>query len=77
MITKTNGAKTIDEDSDTTVHFQNRRQRETPSTVCSLRVAAAGANSTYKLVDGGNHFYNRHTAEIVEIIYQWLAQFNL
>lgn len=39
-------------------------------------VAAAGANSTYKLVDGGNHFYNRHTAEIVEIIYQWLAQFD-
>jgi len=39
-------------------------------------VAAAGANSTYKLVDGGNHFYNRHTAETVEIIYQWLAQFD-
>ena len=39
-------------------------------------VAAAGANSIYKLVDGGNHFYNRHTAEIVEIIYQWLAQFD-
>ena len=37
-------------------------------------VAAAGANSTYKVVDGGNHFYNRHTAEIIEIIYQWLAQ---
>jgi surfactin synthase thioesterase subunit len=39
-------------------------------------VAAAGANSTYKIVDGGNHFYNRHTSEIVEIIYQWLGQFN-
>jgi pimeloyl-ACP methyl ester carboxylesterase len=39
-------------------------------------VAAAGANSSYKIVDGGNHFYNRQTSEIVEIIYQWLAQFN-
>ncbi len=39
-------------------------------------VAAAGNNSTYKLVDGGNHFYNRHTAEIVGIIYRWLAQFD-
>jgi pimeloyl-ACP methyl ester carboxylesterase len=39
-------------------------------------VAAAGNNSTCKLVDGGNHFYNRHTAEIVEIIYQWLTQFD-
>src|SRR4029453_11082630 len=39
-------------------------------------VAAAGTNSTFKLVDGGNHFYNRHTGEIVEIIYQWLAQFD-
>jgi pimeloyl-ACP methyl ester carboxylesterase len=39
-------------------------------------VAAAGTSSTYKLVDGGNHFYNRHTAEIVEIIDQWLAQFD-
>ena len=38
-------------------------------------VAAAGADSTYKLVDGGNHFYNRHTAEIVEIIAGWLEQF--
>jgi pimeloyl-ACP methyl ester carboxylesterase len=39
-------------------------------------VAAAGTNSIYKLVDGGNHFYNKHTGEIVEIIYQWLAQFD-
>ena len=37
---------------------------------------APGPSSTFKLVDGGNHFYNRHTAEIVEIIYQWLAQFD-
>src|SRR5262249_13022632 len=27
-------------------------------------VAAAGNASTYKLVDGGNHFYNRHTARL-------------
>ena len=39
-------------------------------------VAAAGTNSTFKLIDGGNHFYNGHTTEIVEIIYQWLAQFD-
>ena len=39
-------------------------------------VAAAGNASTYKLVDGGNHFYNRHTGEIVEIIHQWLARFD-
>lgn len=39
-------------------------------------VAAAGANSTYQPVDGGNHFYNRHTVEIVEIIYRWLRQFH-
>jgi pimeloyl-ACP methyl ester carboxylesterase len=37
-------------------------------------VAAAGTSSTYKLVDGGNHFYNRHTAAIVEIIEEWLGQ---
>ena len=38
-------------------------------------VAAAGNNSMYTVVDGANHFYQRHTAEIVEIIYQWLGQF--
>jgi pimeloyl-ACP methyl ester carboxylesterase len=37
-------------------------------------VAAAGTGSTYKLVDGGNHFYNRHTAEIVTIIEEWLGR---
>jgi pimeloyl-ACP methyl ester carboxylesterase len=37
-------------------------------------VAAAGASSTYKLVDGGNHFYNRHTAEIIQVIYEWLER---
>jgi len=39
-------------------------------------VAAAGPQAIYRSVHGGNHFYNRHTAEIVEIIYQWLAQFD-
>ena len=39
-------------------------------------VAGAAASASFKLVDGANHFYNRHTAEIVEIIYQWLAQFD-
>ena len=39
-------------------------------------VRAAGTSSTYRLVEGGNHFYNKHTGEIVEIIYQWLARFD-
>ena len=38
-------------------------------------VAGAGPSSTCKLVDGANHFYNRHTAEIVEVIDQWLGPF--
>ncbi|HEV8721199.1 MAG TPA: alpha/beta fold hydrolase [Candidatus Binatia bacterium] len=37
--------------------------------------AGAAPHGTCKLVDGANHFYHRHTAEIVEIVYQWLAQF--
>jgi pimeloyl-ACP methyl ester carboxylesterase len=37
--------------------------------------AGAAPNGTCKLVDGANHFYNRHSAEIVEIVYQWLGQF--
>jgi surfactin synthase thioesterase subunit len=37
-------------------------------------VANAGAKATCKLVHGGNHFYNRHTREIVEILHQWLEQ---
>jgi pimeloyl-ACP methyl ester carboxylesterase len=37
--------------------------------------AGAAPHGTCKLVDGANHFYNRHTTEIVEIVYQWLAQF--
>jgi alpha/beta superfamily hydrolase len=37
--------------------------------------AAAGPGSACCVVEGANHFYNRHTREIVEIIYQWLACF--
>jgi pimeloyl-ACP methyl ester carboxylesterase len=38
-------------------------------------VEAAGPNSAYKLVEGANHFYQRHSREIIDIIYQWLGQF--
>jgi len=38
--------------------------------------AAAGGQSKYQCVDGANHFYNRHTRQIVEIIHQWLRQFD-
>ena len=38
-------------------------------------VANAGANATYEQVDGGNHFYNRHIAQIVEVIDRWLRRF--
>jgi pimeloyl-ACP methyl ester carboxylesterase len=38
-------------------------------------VDATGNGSTFRRVDGAGHFYNRHTAEIVEVIYQWLGQF--
>jgi len=37
--------------------------------------AGAAPNGTCKLVDGANHFYNRHTAEVVAIVRQWLGQF--
>jgi pimeloyl-ACP methyl ester carboxylesterase len=36
---------------------------------------AAGRSGTYKLVKGANHFYNRHTSEMVDLIDQWLARF--
>jgi pimeloyl-ACP methyl ester carboxylesterase len=39
-------------------------------------VAGAAPYGTCKLVDGANHFYNRHTAQIVEIIRDWLRQFD-
>ena len=38
-------------------------------------VANAGADATYEQVDGGNHFYNRHIAQIVEVIDRWLRRF--
>jgi pimeloyl-ACP methyl ester carboxylesterase len=37
-------------------------------------VAAAAPHGTCTLVDGANHFYNRHTPEIVEILYRWLHE---
>lgn len=38
-------------------------------------VAAAGPDSACELVEGANHFYNRHGRDIVEIIYRWLGRF--
>jgi pimeloyl-ACP methyl ester carboxylesterase len=35
-------------------------------------VANAGPQSTCTLIEGANHFYNRHTTEIVGTIDQWL-----
>jgi pimeloyl-ACP methyl ester carboxylesterase len=37
-------------------------------------VANAGPNAVYETIEGGNHFYNRHTRQIVELIDQWLAR---
>lgn len=37
---------------------------------------AAGPNGAYKVIISANHFYNRHTSEIVELIYQWLERFD-
>jgi len=37
-------------------------------------VAGAGTDAECILVDGANHFYNRHTPEIVDIIYRWLLK---
>jgi pimeloyl-ACP methyl ester carboxylesterase len=39
-------------------------------------IVAGAPNGTCKLVDGANHFYNRHTAHIVAIIKDWLRQFD-
>jgi pimeloyl-ACP methyl ester carboxylesterase len=38
-------------------------------------VAGAGPQGTCKLVDGANHFYNRHTPQMIEIIHDWLRRF--
>jgi len=37
-------------------------------------VAAAAPRGSCALVEGANHFYNRHTPQIVVLIYQWLGQ---
>jgi len=37
-------------------------------------VAGAGPKGTCKLIDGANHFYNRHTREFVDVIHEWLGQ---
>ena len=37
-------------------------------------VAGAAPLGTCTLVDGANHFYNRHTAEIIELIDGWLGR---
>jgi pimeloyl-ACP methyl ester carboxylesterase len=37
-------------------------------------VAGAGTDAECILVDGANHFYNRHTPEIIDIIYRWLRK---
>jgi pimeloyl-ACP methyl ester carboxylesterase len=36
-------------------------------------IVEAADHGTYTLVNGANHFYNRHSAAIVEIIAQWLG----
>lgn len=38
--------------------------------------AAAAPHGTCQLIDGANHFYNRHADAFVETIDQWLAQFS-
>lgn len=38
-------------------------------------VAGVGPKGTCKLIDGANHFYNRHTREFVDVIHEWLGQF--
>jgi pimeloyl-ACP methyl ester carboxylesterase len=37
-------------------------------------VANAGRDASYVPVDGGNHFYNRHTTQIVDVIDRWLRR---
>jgi pimeloyl-ACP methyl ester carboxylesterase len=36
---------------------------------------AVGDSGTYKMVKGANHFYNRHTSEIIDLIDRWLERF--
>src|SRR5215467_4303310 len=37
-------------------------------------VHAAGPRASCKIVEGANHFYNKHTMEMVGLIHQWLEQ---
>lgn len=39
-------------------------------------VAGVGPKGTCKLIEGANHFYNRHTREITGVIEHWLRQFS-
>jgi pimeloyl-ACP methyl ester carboxylesterase len=36
---------------------------------------ASGANGTYRIVPGSNHFYDKHEPEVIEMITHWLEQF--
>jgi len=36
--------------------------------------AAAAPRGRYCKIDGANHFYNKHTPEIVDVIYRWLHE---
>jgi pimeloyl-ACP methyl ester carboxylesterase len=36
---------------------------------------ASGANGTYSIVPGSNHFYDKHEPEVIEMITHWLEQF--
>lgn len=38
-------------------------------------VAGVGPKGICKLIEGANHFYNRHTREFVDVIHEWLGQF--
>ena len=36
---------------------------------------SSGANGTYKIVPGSNHFYDKHEPEVIEMMAHWLEQF--
>ena len=36
---------------------------------------ASGANGTYRIVPGSNHFYDKHEPEVIEMITHWLEEF--
>ena len=39
-------------------------------------VAAAGAHAKYHCIEGANHFYNRHTRQIIDLLHNWLRRFD-